>query len=474
MKRLLYHILAILFATTALVSCSLDDVIGGEVQEGGKGLTVSGDSLYVVETKGGNITLNVDSKRAWTASSSQSWCKVTPAGGEKGTAIITIAVEENTSTDERNAQVVIQTDRAKRSITVTQKQKNSMTLTSNKIEVDNKGKTIKVEVKSNVDFTYEIETSAHGWIKTTGNTKAMKTSSLEFIVAENEELTKREGKIVFKSGDLTETVKVYQAGAEPTLILTENEYIVASEGEEIEIQVKSNVSYEMLMPREVDWVEEVSTKAISTYTHHILVKPNESYDMRKTEIIFVDDSGDLVESVIIKQVQKDALVVAEKMYTVEAEGGELSFTVSSNVDFEVKSSVEWIEYLPATKALVDSLLHFSIERNVEQTPREGIITITDGKLSQEITVIQLSDGASSSIVSVKHNNVNYIVPTINGNDIAGYVYWGDNSSKVSYRVGLEHQYSVQKNYVMRIEVWGAEEITFPDIVGISEIDLSKF
>lgn len=72
---------------------------------------------------------------------------------------------------------------------------------------------------------------------------------------------------------------------------------------------------------------------------------------------------------------------------MEAEGGELDFTVSTNVEFKVSISSDWIEQIN-TRGLIDKHLKFTIEENTGDENREAVITIFNDKLEQHIKVIQ--------------------------------------------------------------------------------------
>ncbi len=52
----------------------------------------------------------------------------------------------------------------KQTITVNQKQKDALTVTSNKIEMKADGGDTSIEVKANVNYTYEIDEAAKSWI----------------------------------------------------------------------------------------------------------------------------------------------------------------------------------------------------------------------------------------------------------------------------------------------------------------------
>lgn len=136
---------------------------------------------------------------------------------------------------------------AKKTIIVTQKQKDAILLTSNKFEVDKAGGKINVEVKSNINYTVEIAETDKNWIKKSStDTRALSTNTLTFEISPSEEYDKREGEIYVKSGEMIETVHVYQTGG-GTILLTKNEYPVSDKGETIAVELKSNCEFEVKM-----------------------------------------------------------------------------------------------------------------------------------------------------------------------------------------------------------------------------------
>lgn len=473
MKKILFYILAIVFTATCATSCSSDKEKEQE-QEIPTTITIIGTDKPTLETAAGTYNLSFDCNNSWTASSGQSWCKISPTSGGAGRAQITITVEENTSTSERNAQIIIRSDNVSKSVTVTQKQKNAITLTSNKVEVNGKGGAISIEVSANVNYTCEIEASAKSWIEQV-TSKAMTKSIVNFNVKANDDTQKREGKIVIKSGAISETFTVYQDGGEPSIVISQDEYTVPSSGQEITIQIRSNVSYKMIMPANVDWLTESTAKAVSDYTHKINVAPNETYDPREANIIFEQESGSIRDTVKIVQVQKNAIIVAQNEYIINAEDTQMTFEVSSNVDYEVSSSVEWIKYVPptTTKGLTTKTLTFTIEPNTSSSQRNGVITVASGELKQEIKITQLSSVAQTCKVIIKHSNMVYTAPTLSGEGVSAVINWGDGTQD-EYTANATHEYASQGEYTVEITISGANQITLPNIVKINEIDLTEF
>ena len=344
----------------------------------------------VLSQEGGNSTVTFTSTDSWTIDVSEgrsvSWCSVTPTSGGKGTHTLTIKTTANDTYDERNAQITIKAGTITQSFIVTQKQKDGLIVTSNKIEIGTEGGDITIEVKANVNHEYEIEEAAKTWI-VSSDSRALAASTLKFKVSENEDISRREGKITLRGGELSETVTVYQEGSKPTIVLTQNEYTIGSEGETIKVELKSNVNYDIQMPG-VDWIKESSSRAMSAYTHYFDVSLNEGYNSRSAEIFFINEENGVFDKVTINQMQRNAIIVAKDEYTMEAAGGDLKFEVNSNVDFTVSTTVDWIKQNAGSRGLEAKALNFTIEENVSDVPREGMITLISGELKQEVKVIQ--------------------------------------------------------------------------------------
>lgn len=465
MKLLQKYIVLIFWIPMFLVACS-----DKEEETKTFSLNVSG-GVQAFDAGGGTQILSVSSSAVWFAVTDQAWCTVSPANGAAGNSSITIYTEENDGLDERNATVTLTSGTVVVPITITQKQKDALTITSSKAEVTASGGEVAVKVKANLTFECIIEESATDWI-TPLRTRGLTTSSLKFSVKQNEEVTKREGKIIIRSGGFSETFTVYQEGVSPELILTRNEYTVGSDTTEIKIELKSNVLYDMQLP-DVDWITERESRAVSSYTHYLTISANESCSARRAEILFVYKEKGITKKVTITQMQKDAILIAESMYKFPSEAGELNFDVNANVDFEVSVSVDWIKRVPETRALKTTPLSFTIEENPIGESRKGVITINHGDINQQITIVQ--EGRKDfSRISITHVNQLFKIPTLVGKNLKGTILWGDNTQQEDYQPGVSHTYLDVRSHIVTIESSGAEEIILPNIIGVSELNLVNF
>lgn len=393
----LHSIVLTLLAIMLFTGCDkLEDIFGRENSNNPQIEMHTSEVLFT--TDGGNNTISFTTNEAWTAqvinSRADNWCEIYPTSGSAGDATISVITTPNDTPDDRTASIVIKAGTVSKTVTVSQKQKDALTVTSSKFEVEATGGEVKIEVKANIDFEFAIDESAKEWIKYEG-TRAIKTSTLTFSVAENDDTEKREGKIAIKSGEFNEVVTIYQAGDEPTIVISQNEYVVSSDGETIAVEVTSNVDVELGMPADIDWISENTTRAMSTNTYYFDIQPNEDYDQRSTEIKFTNKENGLSEIVKVVQTQKDALVVAKDSYTVNSDGDQIEIEVGHNVDFDIEIANDWITKVQNTRAFVTESIVFNIAKNPTNDNREGTIIFKskDGAISQTVKVYQAQEDA---------------------------------------------------------------------------------
>lgn len=257
----------------------------------------------------GEKTFSFHSNVEWSVSvaptmNDETWCTVTPISGKEGNNTIRIKVQENTGYDDRNVVLALTAGTSlTKNIKVTQKHKDALLLTTNKFEVEPQGGKINIEVKANVDYEVIVNEFCKSWITQGSKSRGLTTSIVSFNIAETEEYDKREGEIVIKSGELSETIHVYQTGQE-ILLLTKNEYWVSDKGETITAEIKSNFTFDVQMP-DVDWVVyESKSRGVSSHTLYYTILANETYDSREAGIVFYDKNSSIKDTLKIVQDHK--------------------------------------------------------------------------------------------------------------------------------------------------------------------------
>ena len=301
------------FTLLALLSgCGKDENEGGGGNTGGgnnpntpstqTSITISPSALtFDAQGEAKSVTVTCTTGKTWTLSGGESWCTASGTNGANG-ATVTFTAEANTSPDERNATYTFTCGDKTAKLVVTQKQQDALTVTSSKVEVDAQGGPINVEVKANIPFEYVIADKDKGWI-TPVETKSMQTTVLSFNIAQNESIQKREGTITIKSGELNETITVYQAGEQPTIVITQNTYEVSGKGETIKVEINSNVEFSVSIPATYSaWIQEAAEpRALSTHTKYFTISINLETQSRTGEILFTSQEHNLTEKVTIQQ-----------------------------------------------------------------------------------------------------------------------------------------------------------------------------
>ena len=363
--------------------------LDSSIQASGLSFDTSASEKSISFTTTSDWTLSIAETRSGTE-----WCTASPTSGGKGTANVKFTTTENTEPDDRSVAVTIKAGTASKTFTITQKGKDALLVTTKKYELPKEGGEIEIEVKANVEYQMTIAESAKEWI-TEATGRALTTHKHILKIAPSEEAVKREGEITFKSGDMVETVKVYQAG-EAVLLLSKNEFTVSDAGETISVDIKSNVEYGVQMP-DVDWIQaEEASRAMSSHTLKFVVAVNESYDSRETSIVFFDKNSELKDTLKVTQVQKDAIVLSKKDYNVEAVGEIIEVELSSNVDFEISIENDWVKQVeaPDSRGLVSHKLYFEVAKNESEEERSTkiIFTDTEKQITEAIVVKQESFG----------------------------------------------------------------------------------
>lgn len=445
------------------------------VPENDKISFASGTNLSpTFDVEGGTVSISFTTSKPWTASlvnnRADGWCKVEPASGPAGTHSISIKVSQNEEPYEKSAVVQIKSGNATETINVSQKQKNTLTLTSNKYEVDSKGGSIEIEIKSNIKYSYSITDKAKEWIAYESS-RALTTSYLNFKISPNESLTAREGTITISDGVLSETVTIYQQGEKPSIIISQKEYTIGADANTIQVEVSSNVDVEIQMPN-VDWIAENQSRAYSTNTYHFIVSTNETYDNRNAEIIFKNTENNLEEKVVINQMQRNAIVLAKNEYTLEKEACHLDFDIQANVAFEVKVEGEWIKQVQS-RGLGSHSLYFDVAENTGDDEREGKIFISSGDIEQVIKVIQRGKKMNVELLKVYSDSIKNYILNIGANieysvfkkDFENWLKLQDFVKKCSSEendnhiiINIDYNFDVKHEIVFLKDVYDSENI----------------
>jgi len=261
-------------------------------------------SDLVFEAKGGEKEFTIYSNADWTITNESEWCKTDVTEGN-GYGYVVVTVDAYSEMEDRNTNLTIKAGDKTEVLTVTQKHGDAIILSKDKFDVSQEGGEITIEVKSNIEYQVSIPNQFKSWIKETPETRAVTTKSFSFTISENETYEKREGYIVFSGNSLKDTVYVYQAQRNQ-LVLTEDTYNISSEGEDIEIELKTNIDYEIIIqPSEAaSWISRITTRVIRTDKLNFHIEANTESNNRSVKIVIKDKNSELADMVVVNQAAK--------------------------------------------------------------------------------------------------------------------------------------------------------------------------
>lgn len=144
----------------------------------------------------------------------------------------------------------------------------------------------------------------------------------------------------------------------------------------------------MRMP-EVDWISIIPIWSMLSYMHYLNIGKNDSYDSRLADVIFICKDYNLLDTVNICQLQKDAILIADSMYEIPSEGGSLDFKVQTNVEVNALVSNSWIVQRDSrSRGLVERTLCFDILPSEDTSNDcEGTITLSNKEKTVSQTIV---------------------------------------------------------------------------------------
>ena len=281
-------------------------------------------------------------------------------------------------------------------------------LVTNGLSFSTAGGEQSVSFSVNANWTLSVASTTGGstWCKASATSGSKGTANVKFTVTENTDYDDRSVSVTIKAGTVSKTFTITQKAAD-ALLVTTSKYEVAQEGGQIEIEVKSNINYQMEISETAkDWITESKSKsrALTTHKHKLDIAMNEETEKREGEITF--KSGDKVEIVKVYQAGGAILLLSQNEYTVSDAGETISVDVKSNVEYGVQMpDVDWIEDEASGRGMSSHTLKYVIAPNEGYDSRTAEIIFYDknSDLKDTLKVIQAQKDAI--VISKKEYDV---------------------------------------------------------------------
>ena len=413
----------------------------------------NGENYTVLfDAESGVASIDLNASGHWTAefvNGRAYWCTLSALEGKRGVATLTFSVQSNGEYDERSAAVVFTCKDLKRTIVVTQKQRDALLLSSGRVEMSADGGSFTVEVLSNIDFSHQIEANGQSWIRTI-STKGLDKSVLTFQVDQNASLDKRIGTVTFVGPTSQETVTVYQKGETPTIVISEDTVSLTAEEGVFKVEVASNIDATLQVPEDCDWLREIQTKTISTHTYQFAYDRNQARTARTCYLVFRNDAFKKVDSVQVEQGQVPILKEVQDVYIPSA-GDVVTLATSAAVQSfdQFHYDATWFEPAGMESDPDGNRFSFRVGPNPEQKMRAVPVSVSIPGFAEPdvFQVRQYGPYPSFSYVTTEQE---VVVPKLDEGEIPYLVFWGDGSYE-RYTQDLQHRYESAGPHTIRFE-----------------------
>lgn len=278
-------------------------------------------------------------------------------------------------------------------------------------------------IKFSTNKNWEISVSESGmgvdWCTVSPKSGVAGDVTLTISVPENTTYDERSVILTITAGDASEKLRVSQKQND-AILLSSTLYEVPMEGGEIQLQVRSNVNYQVEIPEQFrGWIHQgTSTRSLESKDLFFTIYNNLDYDKRQGEIIISDCN--ITEVVKVYQSGGGILVLSENQYNVPSNGGTVTVDLSSNFEYEFElPNVDWLKLADGTRGMSSHTIYFEVSPNEGYDNRSANIRFYDpsGTVSESVTVNQAQKDAL--IISTKEFSVdaglNYLSVDINTN-----------------------------------------------------------
>ena len=343
---------------------------------------------FNVAAVGESFSVKVTHNIGYKINSQPDWVKQTGKASSGNVDTYTFNAEANTSTEAREGVIVFCNDNNE-CVPVTVKQAGAnATLSVSPAELTFTANTESksLDVTSNTAWT---AASGASWAKL-NKTNGSGNAQIAVTAEENTAITQRSATITIKTADgkASATVKVTQSAANVIFSVDKNEHSVAAAGGDFTVKVTRNIGYKInSQPEWVKQPDKANSGNVDTYT--FTAEANTSTEAREGVIVFCNDNNERIQVTVKQAGAKASLSVSPAELTFTAKPESKSFSVSSNTDWSVASSADWVK-IGTTSSSGNAQVTASAEENTATTQRTATITLktTDGKAIATIKVTQ--------------------------------------------------------------------------------------
>lgn len=319
-------------------------------------------TAFDVDMAGGTISINMESNISYdvTIPAGCDWITMPTAARKQSntrgtvTSAIVLRVKENTSYQDREAVITISNKEAGVSIAVYIHQPfaTQFKVDKNEFEVPMEGGTVTVNVESNVGYDVSIPSNCD-WItqstaaRSRSKTRGTTTTAVVLSVKENTSYQDREAVVTIANKEAGVSVGISIRQPFATVFKVDNNaFEVPMKGGTVTANVESNVSYDVKIPSDCNWITQVGssrTRGTRSSVVVLRVDENRSGNDRSAVVTIGNSSAGVSSGITITQPFTTSFKVDETPLEVDELGGTLGVNVAANVSVDVKPQVNWLK-----------------------------------------------------------------------------------------------------------------------------------
>lgn len=245
-----------------------------------------------------------------------------------------------------------------------------------------------LSLSTNRDWTITVANTANGenWCTATPLNGKAGENNIQIRIAENKGYDDRNVSLTIEAGSVRRTVVINQKQKD-ALTLTANKFEVSKNGGKINVEVKANIQYEVIISEtSKSWISQsAKTRGLTSNNLSFDIAPSEEYNKRTGEIII--QSGELSEIVYVHQSGEGVLLLTKSEYSVSDKGETIAVDLKSNFEFDVKMpDVDWVQSAAKTRGMSSHTLYYTITPNKTYDSRKTEIIFYDKNSSIKDTL----------------------------------------------------------------------------------------
>ncbi len=361
-----------------------------------------GETLFEISMYGGSATVELESNVEYEVviPSDCDWVTLDNETKTRGLekSSFTLNVSENKSYKERKAFITVinKDENLSGTVTITQPFETVFKADKTSFILDMDGGIVSINMESNIDYEIVIPEESN-WIKVyePSKTREVASSTVMLKVDENKSYNNRDGIVYLRNNDAGAEILIFVHQTFSAVLNTDDKtFEVGMEGGTVTVNMESNITYDVNIPEDCDWVTQAKTnktKAVTTSTVTLNVAENKSYQERDVVVTISNYLAGVSVPITIHQAFITIFKADKTDFDVDMEGGNVTVNLESNIsyDVEIPSEYDWITISSGarrngfTRATTNSTLAFKVKENTTYKNREAIITITNKEAEEK-------------------------------------------------------------------------------------------